>query len=189
MKQALTLTSKILLAFSLPLALAYFFLVIPQIKATSQALADVDSLRQSGGITGGSQKQRTDYLTQLSEVRTNALTLIPTTDNQYDLSVQVEALAKEKKLTISGLTVSAVVPTNLQSTTPVEGTTTAGAGLLKVTVTVSVTGTYANIQSFVASLPALDRFIQIDQITITSGTDGLTNAQLTAFAYYLPAVK
>jgi Tfp pilus assembly protein PilO len=66
----------------------------------------------------------------------------------------------------------------------------AGSGALKVTVTTGVTGTYVNIQKYIDAIPALDRFVQIDQFSLlTDKATGLVSAQITAFAYYLPASK
>lgn len=197
----LSLASKVLLAFTIPLGLVYYFLVIPQIRATAQGLVDVDALRQTS-TSASSTKQRDDFKQKVAAVQTQANLLLPPTDQQYDLSVQVESLAKSKNLTISGLSVNAAQPTNLQKTTPAANDTTSegpstitaadaplSTAAVKVTVSVGVTGTYANIEQFIAGLPALDRFVQIDQVTITNQAAGQLGAQLTAFAYYLPASK
>lgn len=195
----LTLSSKILLAFTIPLGLIYYFLVIPQVRATSQALSDVDSLRQSTSAEA-SAKQREEFKQKLAEMQTDAAKLMPATDEQYDLSVQVEALAKSKNLTINGLNVNAAQPTGLPKTTTSDVPTSqadqtiraadvASTSALKVTVTVSVTGGYNDIEHFVAGLPALDRFVQIDQISVSIASATQLTAQVTAFAYYLPATQ
>jgi Tfp pilus assembly protein PilO len=197
----MSLTSKVLLSFTIPLVLAYVFLVLPQIRATAQGLADVDALRDAVSPASTSSKQKDDVKAKINSVRTEASKLLPATDEQYDLSVQVENLAKDNKLTITALSLNAAQPTNLPKTTPTsdvptsEGPSTTtvadvpASAALKVTVIVGVQGTYTDVQHFIAELPALDRFVQIDQFVLSTGGNGAISAQITAFAYYLPAVK
>jgi Tfp pilus assembly protein PilO len=188
----LSLPLKILVAFILPFAAGYYYLVLPQIKAVGEGLSAVDSLQQSGVATL-SVKQRDAFKAQIDTVRARTQKLLPATDEQYDLSVQVESLAKSKGMTLTALTISSAVPTTLPKTTPAKDADTAAApvvstsSLLKVTVAVGVSGSYEAVQSFIAGLTMLDRFMQVDQATFTvTPASGQIGAQVTAFGYYLP---
>jgi hypothetical protein len=98
--KTMSLTAKIILAFTLPLAVVYYFLVIPQISATSQALADIEVLR-GGSSLATTAKQKETFKANITALRAEAKQLLPATDQQYDLSVQVENLAKANSLTIT----------------------------------------------------------------------------------------
>ncbi|MEZ0286979.1 MAG: type 4a pilus biogenesis protein PilO [Candidatus Paceibacterota bacterium] len=199
--RSMTLSSKMLLCFVLPLAVGYHFLALPQMKKTAEARASVKELRQSTAAVS-SAKQREEYRAKAVQVQEKALGLMPVSDDQYDLSVQVEALAKANNLTIGGLTINAAAATVLPKTTPpkddVPTTTTAAAtpvataapsssGPLKVQVTASVVGGYADTKKFVTGLTTLERFVQVDQVSITAAADGRLTTSIVASAYYLPA--
>lgn len=186
----LSLTAGVLLAFTVPLVLTSQFLVLPQVQATSEALAQVDALQNSNGQLSPS-KQKTAYQQQLEATKKQALTLLPSEDEPYALSVQVEALAKGIGVTLTALTVSSGAGNTLPKTTPADGAAAAPAASTaqKVTISTSVSGSYKLIQDFIAGLTALDRYIQIDQATLALvATDQLT-ATIVAYAYYLPAAK
>jgi Tfp pilus assembly protein PilO len=194
--KGLRTTAKIFLVFTIVFAAAYQFLVLPQVKATSVALGELEDLRmqQSAGL---SAKQRTELLQEAQVTREEALRLMPATDEQYDLSVQVEALAQESGVSITTLALHAAAPTTLNPTTPPaegEGPTAAtspaqpASGVLKVLVSVSVTGSYTNVQTFVSELPSIGRFLQIDQLVLNV-KDGQVAAQVVANAFYMPLKK
>lgn len=189
----MSLGGKLILAFVLPLGLAYYLLVLPQVRATASLLGELDA-RQDRNQQIKSGKQKEAYQQQAADLRTKTLALLPATDEQYDLSVQVEALAKAHDLAIGSLTINAAVPTDLQKTTtptdtgdgssaPAQSLT---SSLLKVTVTTAVTGSYENVQEFIGGITALGRFMQIDQAIVSVTADKTVNLQVTAFAYYLP---
>lgn len=187
--KALSLTNKILLAFALSLAVAYYFLVLPQVRATAQALGELDMLRDTVTVSG-TAKQRETFRAEAQALQEQVTALLPASDEQYDLAVQVEDLAKATNLSVTGLTVNAVQGTGQPKTAPSKEETAAGAtptsGPLKVTTTVTVSGTYADIIRFTEGLTNLERFMQIDQVAFTQAVDEPLSAQVTAFAYYQP---
>jgi Tfp pilus assembly protein PilO len=197
----LSLVSKILLAFILPLAIGFYFLILPQMKETAQLNSDITALRDSTTAVA-TAKEREEFKRQVEAVREAAMALMPASSEQYDISLQVEDLAKSKGLTITTLSVNAAQATTIPKTTaPKDDVSSSGVvetaqaapvapSSLKVTITLGVTGTYDQVKDLVSELPTLDRFIQIDQVQIgrSAGSDILAT-QVTAIAYYLPLVK
>jgi Tfp pilus assembly protein PilO len=202
MSRALSTTNKGLLAFTLPFAVVLWALVVPEVHRTAVLTSTVDALRQTT-TSQGSAKQKETYKAKVTETRTKANLLLPSTDEQYDLSVQVEALARSSGVTLTGLAVSAAAATStLPKTTPAKDDVVTSSPTpapkeaapaavvpLKVTVNLAITGSYAQVQEVVKGLTRLDRLTQIDQLSVTSGTGGSVSASITAISYYLPATK
>lgn len=189
-------TNKVLLAFSLPFSALYLFLVIPQVSALTTSLRTLDADRDAIGTGKGTQQAVLKQ--KLADLTSTANALLPASDSQADISVQVEALAKNVGVAITGFNTSVAVSTLPKTTAPasdVPGTASAAAtpapaaapaGPNKVSIIVAVNGTYQNVENFIAGLTTLDRFIQIDQVSLTATAAGTLTAQITAYAYYQP---
>ena len=160
----------------------YWFLLMPQVRLLA---ALQESLDASNGSTTSSTQKKTEE-TRINTLKAKANQLLPVNDNEFDLSVQVEALAKKTGLSLTSFKLA----DNSASTIP--QTSTAGAAVTglsadvkKITINVSVAGSYKAIQQFVTGFTSLERIIQIDQVTITSDTSKNLTAQIVGFAYYL----
>jgi len=163
----------------------YWFLVLPQFRQLGTVLSTADQ-----GVTKTtlivSQQEKTERQAKIDELQSQAETLLPTSDKQYDLSVQLEASAKDNGVTITDLSLSAA-SSGLQQTAAGQAAAASANGLTKVTIAMTVSGTYEAVQKWVIAMNSLDRLIQIDQLTITSsGGEGKTTAQVNAAAYYVP---
>ena len=128
---------------------------------------------------------------------------MPLEEKIYDLSVQIEALAKTVSVELTSLQIS---PSTTVTTVAVAATTkpvassaspgstvaspeAAGAALLKdanilhTKLSLGVSGSYESVQSFIGGLTRLQRFISIDQVGLTASDTGAFTAQITAQAY------
>lgn len=130
----------------------------------------------------------------LAEVRPLALGLLPATNLQYDLVVQIEGLGRALSLPLTSLSVTgataiaaAGAPKSTESTATTEGPSS-------IALTVGATGTYAQAVSLVQALPTISRSLLINQVVISnaaatkdaSSTTGLVSVSISANAYYQP---
>ena len=165
----------------------YWFLILPQFKELAVAQHDLEQTIPSSTALKNQSTSADKRRADIAELKTKAQLLLPATDKQYDLSIQLEAAAKSSGVTLTGL---ALNPAELQipkTSEAQEADAAASAGPKKLTLSLSATGSYAAIQQWVNSLTSLDRFIQLDQITLNADKTGTAlTAQVTGFAYYLP---
>lgn len=189
----------ILGTFFLALIGGFWGAVMPQIRKASGEEARIRSLTaQKSGLERDAAKRRAAE-ERVREVQDLAVNLLPAEDKQFDLAVQVEATAKTSGVILTSL---ALNPNDTgqktSATTAKEAAAQKELGALKrVSLSLTVSGSYENIQAFAKNLVRLERFVQIDQLNLsaasvststpgTAPTGGQLSAQITAFAYYLP---
>lgn len=170
----------------------YWVFVIPEFRDLAGQQQQLEQLLGStSAITKQSSSSAQDARKRaLAELKTEAEGLLPLTDQQYDLSVQLEAAAKGAGLAISALTVNAP-DLGIPLTTAGAAAAANTSNVPRVGFTMGVSGTYSQVRHWVTNLVSFDRFVQLDQVAVTSKA---TNddpdqviAQVTGFAYYLPA--
>lgn len=164
----------------------FWYAIMPQLKNLGELYSEQEVLQEDPIVTALSIRRKVTE-NNLTETKKQAELLLPAEDNQYDLSVQIEGLAKRLGLPLTGLILTQTESTQGQAQTTGGPPPVASIAADKITITIGVSGEYATVQQFVSSLPTLERFIQIDQVTLSkAGEDAATSAQITAFAYYLP---
>lgn len=170
----------VLTTFTAVLLVGFWWQVLPRLQEFGQ-------LRQAINKQIETQKQET--LSASNQAKPNAskekstyeqaISLLPADDSQYDFSSQVEALSKSLNIPLTSFSLGAGGATAV-------GTAT---GVQRITFSISLSANYADTQRFVTALTSIDRFVQIDQISLT-GSTSVSNAistQITGFAYYLPS--
>jgi Tfp pilus assembly protein PilO len=187
MKLTVKPTIAVVSTFAVVFVLGFFVLIAPELTPIGQDLARLNQYT----LTSGSLKVKKDAsaLTKYQSQSDLANALLPAENQLYDLSVQIEALAKTKSVGLTGLTLNPAVATGTTQTTSSQaasGTTPLPAGVQKASIVTSVTGEYAQVQGFVEGLTSLKRYIQIQDITVSKGVSGKVIAQITASTYYLP---
>lgn len=182
-----------------------WFGVIPQLKEWGRAQAQHDQLLAQP-LAKVSNTHKDTVTAEATKQIVEAL--LPANDNQYDLSVQIEALSKQVGLTLSNLVVTSTPPPAVAPKTTATKVADPTTGVLRtVSVNVSGKGTYLQVQSFLKQLTALDRFIQLNQVSLasaassdtskttdTASTTSVTSSdqvilQVSGVAYYLPSTK
>ena len=188
-----------LLVFTLTFCSVFWFFVLPEVRQVGQYRAEIEAGTENVNLKAISKKPATEV-----ELANRVLALLPTSDNQYDLAVQVDALSKSLKIPLASFTMSAAAASKAAvvteeaetksvgaATTPLPGASE-GVSLSKVSLSLSfIVSNYQDVQRFIQGLTGLGRFIQIDQLTVSSaGTaiDQIT-VQIIGFAYYLPSAK
>lgn len=170
----------------------YWVFVIPEFRDLAgqqqqleQLLGSTNTITKQSSTSAQEARKKT-----LAELTTQVQSLLPLTDAQYDLSVQLEAAAKSTGLAITALTVNAPdlgIPLTTAGAAAAANTT----NVPRVTFTMGVSGNYGQVRHWITNLVSFDRFVQLDQVAVTSKA---TNdnpdqviAQVTGFAYYLPS--
>ncbi|MCC2631993.1 MAG: hypothetical protein K0S20_692 [Patescibacteria group bacterium] len=179
----------------------FYVFILPQVSTLGKLQAERDAASTSSSYSAQSiSRQKADY-EKLKTAKETVAYLLPSGDNQYDLSVQVDALSKQVGVGLASFSVSLdTKPATAQTTSgAVASTAAATSSLKKVTMNIGVTGSYDQVKSFVKGLSTLERFIQIDQVlfslaakptgtldqaSLTSGDQ--VSGQITAVAFYLP---
>lgn len=158
------------------------FVISPQIRdwqSKQQTLKSITQQAEGPLITNTSGFSTQDQ--QAFQKKYQQITaLLPSSDQQYDLAVQIEALTRSLGLPLSSLSMSSA------------GTALAGSGASTVTVTLTTKGQYATLRQLIVGITRLERFTQITQTTFTVGTadaSGVVNLQIVAQAYYIPVTK
>ena len=177
--------------FCLVVTGGFWVLVLPRMKEVTGERQQLDRQVSQVGSSAQSAKAPASLLAQKQETERLAMVLLPTVDNQYDLSIQIEALAKGLGLSLTSLAITPADSGTASGGTPT--TTAAGTSaaqksdpLKKLAVTVTVPGTYTDIQRFVTALGTIDRFLAVNQVTVTpTGTGNQVVGQITASAYYM----
>jgi Tfp pilus assembly protein PilO len=164
----------------------FFLLLAPQLEPIGHNLARLNYYgTQKINLTNKDAKDTQDAFSKESDLVNS---LLPAENQLYDLSVQIEALAKSKPVTLTGLNLNPA-----QSDIPQTSSTDAKqqsiplpANLLKATVTVTATGSYAALQDFIVGLTRLKRYLQIQDLTLNTGGSDQVSVQITAVTFYLP---
>ena len=164
--------SPVVLFFSVSVSIflvGFWFLLLPLLHQWGETQANLDMAQKSplSSVVKTSSKALEDQQALQQQVSI----LLPKSDAQYDLSVQVEALSKSLGVSLTSLSLTKDEPKS---------------GQKKVVITLGASGSYLAVQQFIQALTSLDRFVQVDQFSITNGTVGNVVLQLSAFAYYQP---
>lgn len=181
MKPQISPLAMVLLAAAICFGLASYVLVTPHLIQLGKQQVDTTTADGAQAVP----KTRTDILKSDAE---QASLLLPSSDNQYDLSVQIEGLA-----TVSGATISslAITPDAAKSVKAL------GVTANRFVVTVGIAGSYQQVQRFVDGLTTLERFVGIDQVYVSAASateaqkpsvtsNQSVTSQITAYAYYQP---
>jgi Tfp pilus assembly protein PilO len=183
-------STKLFLVFIVTFAVTYYFLALPQVRAAGQVLGKLEQMRNQHLVAFTPSAQQAQLKERAEVVKSQALSLLPKTDEQYDLSVQVEWLAKEVTVTLSSLSVNASNSGILQPTSPAKGEAVAvpaaEGSAQKVQIGIGVGGSYENVQRFVRGLTTLGRYVQVEQLVVNVN-EGQLAAQISAAAFYLPS--
>ncbi len=186
----------VITVFSLAALVGFWMLLMPEIRELGRQQAQFGKLKLPQASSNSLGES-----TRAAQVRTRdtALTLLPIEDAQYDLATQIEALSASTGVVLSSYSVAAGGTAKAAATpapTAEEGGTASASPapaaasvstLQKLTLSLTFSGSYDDIQRYVNALLSINRFMQIDQITLTgSQSSAAIAAQLTAFAYYQP---
>lgn len=181
----------VLSTFALVFGAGFFLLLGPQIKPLARELARVQVYLTEPALIQQSEEAQLETLAaRIDEVEA----LLPYESDLYDLSIQVEALARQENVTITGLALSPASETGSATTSAqAQGEETAAVapagGVKTSTLGVSVRGSYEDTQDFIAGLTRLSRFVQIQDLTVTGSAQesGSTlTTQINAAVYNLP---
>lgn len=167
-------------------SLGVWFFVLPVLRTIHDTLGEMDAKNQVKAAPRAQQKQNALDLEQ----RELVMKLVPAEDEQYDIRIQIEALARTAGVTLSivdvgsGSTVPAGPPTS-QAQAEAQGST---PSLKTIPLNITATGSYMAAQQFVVGLTRLERFIQVDEVNMTSSSNAgdKVSAQIKATTYYLP---
>lgn len=163
-----------IVAATLTFLMGFWLLAMPSVKEFGQSQADLEATREAIAPVV-KQKEAAD---KLAESQALSEALLPREGDQYDLSVQIEALSKQLN-----------VPLEAMNVTQPDAAAKSGAaaGPQKLAINVSVKAPYDKVQEFVSGLLSMSRFVQIDQVALASDpeNDQSLNAQITAYAFYL----
>ena len=114
-------------------------------------------------------------MTGLVDTVNNLLIAVPDSVNSPDLITEIEAIASQNQVTLPSLS----PPTSLSS-----GQSSVAAGGLSTSL--SVIGSYQNINSFINALETSIRFSKINSLTLSANDTGLS-ASLNFEVYNRPA--
>lgn len=139
-------------------------------KAYASAEAQINQLQQQADRLEALERQIPADNAKLSTLNS----AVPSTPDLKDVLDQLHGLA-----TSTGCQLTAVNP----ATPTTSGTATAGPQSLQTTMT--VTGSYPQLMSFMTGLTRIPRTVVVDSVSIGSASGGL-QAQLTTRIFYTP---
>ena len=113
-------------------------------------------------------------MTKLSDLVNNFLIAVPDSVDAPNLITEIETIAAQNQLALPSLAPPSGI--NATSDISVEG----------MEVSMSVTGSFQNINNFISSLENSIRFLKISGLTITSSNDGSLSASITCEVYKRP---
>lgn len=109
---------------------------------------------------------------------------LPTTPNLRALLDQLHALATSTATQLTTVSPSPPQPANTtQAPAKPGGTPT---GLQKIGITMSATGTYQQLTSFLSGLTSLQRSLVIQSVSISGGATGKLSVSLATQVFYAP---
>lgn len=195
MKFKIVPTIVVVSVFALLFALGFFLLLGPQIKPIGERLARLSLYNADPASLTTQKKKQEEVLAKQEEQARRVAALLPAENQLYDLSVQIDALAKSILVSLNGLTLNAAVA-DTKKTTSTQAVGESGPVLLpangqKSTVNITVSGSYQQVQDFVKELTQLNRYIDIQDLAITAAADseGETIGLITAVTYNIPYAK
>jgi Tfp pilus assembly protein PilO len=197
--------------FSSVLLVGFWVLIMPQIEQLLTEQQNSLQIANSSLAVGATKKtiSPADIANQ-KVTKDQVLALIPPTDDQYNFTTQIESLSKNLgiPLTSYSTVITAAAPVSKPASTaddssgggaastaksttsvaaPVNTSSDPTANLKKLTASMAITASYADVQKFIMAVQQLDRYVQVSQVILTSAaTSDQVTATFTASAYYLP---
>ena len=164
----------LIFVFVLLFLMGYWLLVVPQFEQLAHQLAllssaEAPSLKVQTDQTKSAQK--TANAATVSQVKS----LLPSESQIYELTVQLESLAKAQGVLLTNLSVSPEAAVGA-ATTSAAATAASGAAAQvataaqKTTISINASGQYSLMKQFVSSLTQMQRYITIQSITMTGGS-------------------
>jgi len=136
------------------------------------AQTDLNGIQGTSGAANAYQRPGFQSDSRLASI------LLPTADNQYELIAQIETAVKGIGLPLTGVSVT---PAATGAAMPAGLT----AGMKALALSISTKGSYADMERLVSRLASLDRYLTVNEVSLTAGQDGTISAQISAYAYYL----
>ncbi len=160
-----------------------WFLAVPLLKQQYQAEFTLSQLNAQYERAKGLSVEQREQIAQ-ADIGEQSELLIPKGDNQYDLLIQLEALGRVLNLPFSTLSV-------LPNAGPVLNSPVNQGAAKRVSISITVSASYADTQRLIAALPTVNRSIVIDQISLAggapvNGAESKLSVSLLASAFYLP---
>lgn len=168
-----------MLVFVVLFLLGYWILLVPKLDALAHQTAILEAQKQVSTDSSSSSTKMSAQAQANANTILLATELIPSESRIYDLTVQLEAMARNSGTTLTNLNVSsAATSTTSQKTTSSTATQAATAadpilsattGLTQVTINLSASGSYTALKGLVDSVTKLKRYIVIQGVTFTGG--------------------
>lgn len=167
-----------LLLAGLIILAGFWLAVLPQMRSFADLQKQYSALgMQDVGQETTTTKPKIDQV-KLQALQNSISILLPASDGQYDFAIQLDALSKSMGITLTSVSItnpSAVGATTTSgipktSTSVAAPDVTANQGIKKLTFVLGLTAKYGDVQRFMQGLLSLNRFVQIDQITLTAVT-------------------
>jgi Tfp pilus assembly protein PilO len=159
--------------FSLTVGTGIYFLVLPQIKELSDLHTQTVSLNQQSNANNISS-----ISPALQAQENNLLQLLPTDSNQYDLTIQIEALSAQQNIQLTALSVGTTAGT-VPASSGAASTGSGGAGtalaVSNIPFSMNFTTNYQNVQQYIQGLLSLGRFLHVQQVLLTKASANPNN--------------
>lgn len=188
----------VVFSFALVFTAGFFGLLYPRFqefgRLDTTLAAYTDSVTPS---KAGDSKQLAVKKAELANSAEKVNRLLPNESSLYDLSIQLEALVKAEGVTLSNVTLTPSASDSGQAVTTSEQATGADVSIKapksteKALISMTMSGTYGQLQSFIDGMTSLDRYIEITELTFTKAavTDTVLALQITANTYYMSKAK
>lgn len=167
-------------AITMILAIAGYFvssnLLIPPIKENSAKVQAFDSDIAKANEKLDSISAADKSMSDLSDLVNNLLIAVPDSINSPDLITEIETIASQNQVQLPSLS----PPVSLGSTT-----SDVGVGSDYIT-SLSIVGSFQNVNNFINSLETSIRYSKINNLTLASTEDGLT-ASISFSVYSRPS--
>jgi Tfp pilus assembly protein PilO len=179
--------------FCLIFAAGFFGLVYPSLQPIGRKLTKLATYNQQQLSVGASSSRAAEVVTQrelLEKEQSKISKLLPNQTNLYDLSIQIEALTKNTGVTLTAISLVPAADTSVpatKSSAATAGVLTAPSGTAKSTLGLTLAGSYTSLRSFLDGLTQLERYIEVQDVSFTSGTSGITMT-VNAVAYSVAQV-
>ncbi|CAN5162999.1 hypothetical protein BH11PAT4_BH11PAT4_4950 [soil metagenome] len=183
----------VVFSFCLIFAAGFFGLVYPSLKPIGRKLTKLATYNQQELSVTASSTRAAEVAAQralLEKEQAKISKLLPDESNLYDLSIQLEALTKSTGVALTSISLVPAAETAIpatKSTAATAGVIAAPSGTAKSTVGLSLSGSYTTLRSFLDGLTQLERYIEVQDVTFTSGTSGV-NMTVNAVAYSVAKV-
>ncbi len=178
----------VIFVFCVVFAGGFFGLVYPSIKPIGRKLSKLAAYSQQStkAVAPSSRSAELEAQRQQLELEKDKISkLLPDESNVYDLSIQIEALAKSTGVTMTSVSLLPAAETTVaktKSTTAIATVQAPPAGTATSTIAVSLSGSYDALRSFLDGITQLERYIEVVDVSFASGTSGVSMT-LSAVAF------